>query len=179
MLNVELYKKKSKILHNRKSRKRGLKTSIIILLFLLILFLLSYTHLFVFIIKDNQTLSRHFLLPSEGFSLTYHHSVEKTAVEEIYKLNLSGGFIMDRTIFQSYGAGLPLESKNFSIEGDKFVIDDMNIELEEVRIRVSRTPGQIIKIRQKKYDLQEIGRPGELTTIKSGTLYTIFIESFL
>lgn len=86
---------------------------------------------------------------------------------------------MDRTIFQSYGAGLPLESKNFSIEGDKFVIDDMNIELEEVRIRVSRTPGQIIKIRQKKYDLQEIGRPGELTTIKSGTLYTIFIESFL
>ncbi|MFP4015789.1 MAG: DUF1850 domain-containing protein [Halanaerobiales bacterium] len=89
----------------------------------------------------------------------------------MYKLRLMGGIIMDMTVFQSYGAGLPLESNNFTIKGDKFVLDDMNIKLEEVRIRVSRTPGQIITVGQKKYGLQDISRPGELIIIRSGNLF--------
>ena len=132
-----------------------------------------YPNLFVFIIKENQTLSSHFLLPGEGVSLRYKHSVEKTPVQEIYMLKLKGGFIMDRTVFQSYGAGLPLESKNFSIDENNFIIKDMGIELNELRIRISRTPGQIINIKKKKYDLQEIGRPGELIILRSGSLFSI------
>ncbi len=124
-------------------------------------------------IQDGQTLSYHFLVPGEGFSLTYNHSVEKTPVVEIYKVKLNGGFIMDKTIFESYGAGLPLETRNFSSENGKFILDDMNIKIKDLRVRVSRTPGQIIKIGEKKYDLQEVSRPGELIILKSGTLYDL------
>ncbi len=142
-----------------------------IVLILLLISLIYFPNLFVFITSNNQTLSAHFLLPGEGFSLTYNHSVEKTPVQEIYHTRFIGGFIMDKTIFQSYGAGLPLEDKNFTIDENKFILNDMNIKLDELRIRVSRTPGQIIKINKIKYDLQDISRPGKLITLKSGSLF--------
>ncbi len=171
MLKKTIFLKKTRSKTKSLISKNHYIRYISIILLLLLVSLVYYPNLFVFITKNNQTLSAHFLLPGEGFSLTYNHSVEKTPVQEIYHARFNGGFIMNKTIFQSYGAGLPLENKNFSIADNKFIIDDMNIDLDELRIRVSRTPGQIVKINKMKYDLQEISKPGELIIIKSGSLF--------
>lgn len=144
-----------------KNSKSILGTIIISILILVLL----YPGFFI-VIQTTETLSLHYLLPGEKFTITYIHSVEKTPVDEIYRMIPYGKLEMTETRFKSYGAGLPLETKNFSSIDGMFVIKDMDIVVPIVNIRVARTPGQTINLREKRYYLQQLSPPGTLVTIR-------------
>ncbi len=156
-------------------KKNLLRTLIIISILILLLFL-CYPKVYI-VTENNRVLSSHLLLPGEGFTFKYTHSVEKTTVIEEYQLNWSGKLIMTETRFKSYGAGLPLETENFSTEGEFFILRDMDIKLPQVRIRVSRTPGQSITFEKDSCQLQNLARPGQVIVVKPVSFIKFLIDN--
>ncbi len=120
---------------------------------------------------EEKAFFSRFIFPGQRFVFKYHHSVEKTPVHEIYNVAWNGTIIMDKTKFQSYGAGLPLQTKNFSKQGNYFVIENMNIKLPEVIIRISKTPNQTVTVVNKRIVLNDVGKVGEKITIRVKPLY--------
>lgn len=154
------------------------KLKIFILIFILIIIFLTYPGFFIIIETDlNNYL--HFFPPRNIFTLTYIHSVEKTPVVEYYKIKANGDLKLIKTQFESYGAGLPLETNNFVIKDGKFILSDMNIVISELKIRVARAAGQTIQISNNNYFFHDISVPGSVVKVKTVSLlkYTINLIS--
>lgn len=142
-----------------------MKKTLITIIIILIVIFFFYPRVYVNN-ERGQTLASFFLFPGEEIIFKYTHSVEKTPVFEKYVLAWTGKLVMTETHFKSYGAGLPLETRNFSTDGGYFILKEMGIELTRIRIRVSRTPGQSITIRNKKLFLNNLAEPGQVIIIE-------------
>lgn len=129
------------------------------------IFLLSFMP--VLILKNKKNSSGFFLLPGEVFVYKYIHSVEKTPVYEKFSITWSGNLILSSTEFSSYGAGLPLETRHFSSAKECFAITNLHILFPELRIRVSRTPGQTLTINNNKFSLQALAEPGQIIYLQT------------
>lgn len=106
---------------------------------------------------------------------SYLHSVARTPVQEVFALK-NNKFILKKTVYQSYGAGLPLDGGVFSKEKDKFVRSGQNTEFAEILFRVSRTPEQKLKIAGASYELQELEQPGRQVKINSYSIIPALLK---
>ncbi|MGM0414006.1 MAG: DUF1850 domain-containing protein [Bacillota bacterium] len=100
--------------------------------------------------------------------LSYIHSVAKTPVSEYFIVE-ENDIILKKTVFESYGAGLPLDGGEFKRENGKFVREGQNYSFEQLLFRVSRTKGQEIIINNEVFILQDLLNPGEKLILKSFT----------
>lgn len=86
----------------------------------------------------------------EEIVLTYTHSVEKTDVEDVYVAE-DGELRMDRTVFSSYGAGLPSEAPVDRTE-DGFVVS-VDHTFEEIHVTTGWVAGHELLVGEEAYDL--------------------------
>ena len=85
---------------------------------------------------DERVLSRAAL---KGFIISYTHSVNKGRVHDYYRCD-GGMLILDKTVFVSYGAGIPEASEtdgaHFEVTDDGYVITNLNRRLEKLVMAV-------------------------------------------
>ena len=150
-----------------------LKVPLIIVVVLILITLLCLPRIYLYKGQQEKIIYSRFMFPGQMFVFKYNHSVQKTPVYEYYTVDWRGKIIMNKTRFKSYGAGLPLQTKNFSIEEENnfFKIDDMNIILPKVIFRISKTPGQTLKIVNKNISMNDQGKVGSKLTVRVKPFY--------
>jgi len=86
----------------------------------------------------------------ESVTLAYTHSVEKTPVEDVYRVD---GTRLDNTLmrFQSYGWGLPSRA-NVTLEDGWFVFDPDH-SYESFFVKPGRVAGHTLRVDGRVYDL--------------------------
>jgi len=99
----------------------------------------------------------------EGLPLKikFTHSVQKTPVIE--ELEYDGEhFILQRTIYQSQGVGLPFDEGDgdFRAEGDKFIMDNMNRKIDKLELRTGVGTELCIELDGREFKLYEDFKPG-------------------
>lgn len=82
--------------------------------------------------------------------LSYTHSVEKTPVRDVYVVNGSE-LRMDRTVFRSYGAGLPADEPTEQTDDD-FIVRP-NRSYEKLTIAPGSIAGHELIVGNDHYDL--------------------------
>ena len=139
-----------------------MKKLILALIFLLLIIVLAnYTVGLIVFSSDNGVIKvRPVFIGATGIELRYIHSVAQTPVYEYFEF-ANNGFILNKTVFESYGAGLPLDGGDFKRQDGKFVQEGQNIKIDELVIRVSRTEGQELIVAGEVYDLQVLLDPGQ------------------
>lgn len=80
----------------------------------------------VLIVEEQKTGDRRMFYPADGqFELGYTHSVLLTPVDEFFSINEHNDLILQKTIYESFGVGLPyeqLEDASFEIVEGKFIL---------------------------------------------------------
>ncbi|WP_385937377.1 DUF1850 domain-containing protein [Thalassorhabdus alkalitolerans] len=71
--------------------------------------------------------------PGDELVLSWIHSVEKSPWAELYKVTEEGSLLLDETVFQSFGAGVPHQKGDMSVENGEVVIRNINEEHEALR----------------------------------------------
>lgn len=103
------------------------------------------------------------LIPKDKtFSVKYTHSVERTPVWETYSLN-DDEIILEETIFQSYGAGLPATSPyDFDIVEDGFRLYDIDQKMTNLIYRTGAVrANHELLIGGKSYPFLDFSEPTE------------------
>ncbi|GEM_PF-1449567 len=119
--------------------------------------------------KDNSEIIH--LSPvdtGDRFSLTYHHSVEKTLVKGIFEVSQVPSILAVETRMTSVGTGLPNTfSKRTSRDGKWIVVDEEKKEIDNFRFFISRVNNTYLTIPSGIIDLM---------TLPSGTVIVLGVE---
>ncbi len=122
---------------------------------------MNYTVGLIVFSSDNGVIKvRPIFVQATEIELKYIHSVAQTQVSENFELD-NNGLYWIKTVFESYGAGLPLDGGDFKRKNGKFVQEGQNIRIDELVLRVSRTEGQELIVSGEVYDLQLLVEPGQ------------------
>lgn len=148
---------------------------IVILLLLLLIFSLTRPILIV----ENREEEVLLLLPllwNRTFTTVYTHSVEKTPVYEFFRIK-GQKIILEKTLFSSYGAGLPLDEDGFTREGGSFAVQRKET-FSTIYFRVSTTPDQFLLIGEGEREIyfQDLLPPGGRLSIRGAPLYVLSLE---
>ncbi|WP_326907533.1 DUF1850 domain-containing protein [Sedimentibacter sp. MB31-C6] len=112
----------------------------------------------ILVIQNNTTgIKTEFYLPNNSFSLGYTHSVMKTPAEEFFSVDENNQIILNKTVYESFGVGLPFlaDEKDFEIKDDKFILYTNSI-YNEINMIISPIPKHWLQIGDKKYELMDI-----------------------
>ena len=116
------------------------------------------------------------------FSTRFIHSVQKTPVEEYFTVNEDcSGFILESTRYRSFGVGLPfLESDGtFHREGDDFIMDDLNRQINTLDLRTGVGTELSITINGQTLPLYGMMPVGSLVRISIIPYYKLLSKYFL
>ncbi len=119
--------------------------------------------------KDNNKII-HLIAVDEGdrFSLTYHHSVEKTLVKGIFQVSQVPSILAVETRMTSVGTGLPNTfSKRTSRDGKWIVVDEEKKEIDNFRFFISRVNNTYLTTPEGTIDLM---------TLPTGTVIVVGVE---
>jgi len=112
--------------------------------------------------------------PGDTFELRFIHSVHRTPVEEAYTIDQSGGLVLERVVYETYGVGNPSQAEpgqRFRIEDGKMIIDSFDRRFDAIRLRIGqRIAEHELIVGGRAIPLREIGAPGERVTIKAKKL---------
>lgn len=110
---------------------------IIISFILLLYFNSTVLTLKIYDLDKNNLIFSEPVKNTDSFTIKYNHSVARTPVFEIFIIQ-NEKIYLKKTIYQSYGAGLPFLNKNdYKLKNDKFIIDNIDQQLPEILLRVS------------------------------------------
>ncbi len=154
------------------NRKR---TAISFLLLAALFILLAVRFIPLVIISSGEKTLYRPVRPGAEMKYHYIHSVEQTPVEEYFTI-VREGFKLKKTVYSSYGAGLPLEGGDFSRENGRFVIANQDQIFPGLTYRVSSLPEQYLKIGGSYYNFQELAEPGQQIKIEAGSLSKILLK---
>lgn len=105
------------------------------------------------VISDRKTDKKwEYELKDKNFSLGYVHSVMKTEAEEFFSVEeKSKDIVLTKTIYSSYGVGLPFlpEEGKLEIKDGKFILN-INRKFKEINMVVSPLAKHYLKINKKK-----------------------------
>ena len=120
--------------------------------------------------KTKHTVLQFPIEINEGFSIQYIHSIHRTPVEEYFYIDNDYNIVAEKTIFESYGVGIPSnieEGQVFYQENGKFVIDHIQRVLPYFDQRI----GQVIanhqlRIKGIEIPLNKVTTPGNWVRFK-------------
>ncbi|NLB73349.1 MAG: DUF1850 domain-containing protein [Firmicutes bacterium] len=99
----------------------------------------------------------------DGFVLEFVHSVERTPVKEVFRIERDGKIYLVETEYESFGAGLPTmpdEREESVVEGGKIRITGMRREIEPFLVAVSPVPGHVLTVGGEEVVLASLAKPG-------------------
>ena len=100
--------------------------------------------------ETNESLLDVPVTDGDELTLAYTHSVEKTDVEDVYEID-GTELQMDRTVFSSYGAGLPSEAA-VNRTDDGFVVS-VDRSYDRVYVAPGSIAGHVLHVGGECYDL--------------------------
>lgn len=114
----------------------------------------------------------------DTFSLKYTHSVQKTPVAENFVIVAAGHLLLDSTVYQSYGVGLPALAGEgrFERRGDTFVLTGLERRFEKVVIHAGPEARHTIEYRGQTIPLHALHEGGATVTIRTGPYYSRWLR---
>jgi len=129
-----------------------------------VLFLLcSPVHFLVIRSANGSIIDSYQLGSGEEFAVRYIHSVQKTPVIEVFRVDFGEGIELRETVYTDFGAGLPflLEgSAVFESGGGKFRIYGIKKLLSDVVFRVGRFADYNLLLRGREIPFTQFEKPG-------------------
>ncbi|MFD1565309.1 DUF1850 domain-containing protein [Haloarchaeobius amylolyticus] len=129
------------------------------------------------VVTDTDTDERLLSVPVDDgdvVTLSYTHSVEKTAIEDIYVVD-GTQLRMDRMVFHSHGAGLPSDAPVETTE------EGLVLEVDESYDEIGVVPGSIagheLIVDGERYDLVSLSDGDVTLTVTEQTLVGDLLES--
>jgi hypothetical protein len=127
--------------------------------------------------NENQESFCFFVNEKDNLTIDYTHSVQKTPVKEIFKFSKDNRLIMYKTIYQSYGVGLPYlptEGKFEQKDDGKFILY-MNRPFNSIPLRTGLEAKPKLYHNNVEYKVYSIYNPGTLLIIKEEKFYEYLI----
>lgn len=119
--------------------------------------------------RDNQSLFMQIKDPRSGtvfyevevepgavFTLSYRHSVSGSAVKGTFMLTTEGKIKPLTTVYSSFGPGLPLDYKNYSIENGLITVCHDEGPRENIRLWVSPQTEELVIVDDHSYPLSTL-----------------------
>lgn len=139
-----------------------LRKTFLILLSLLLIGLLFYTAIqerTVIVIEDQETgESKTYVTNDRTFKLSYVHSVLLTPVEEYFSIDENDVLMLQKTVYESFGVGLPFEQNDdadFEIVDDKFILY-LERPFKSIHMIISVIPDHTLTIDGEIIDLSNV-----------------------
>lgn len=122
----------------------------------------------IFIGTEHATLAVFDATADLPLKIEFMHSVQRTPVIEELVFH-EGEFVLQRTIYQSQGVGLPFDASdgNFRREGDKFIMDDMNRHFKKIELRTGKGTLLTVTVDGQKFALYKKFPIGTKIIVKS------------
>ncbi|MDO6758433.1 DUF1850 domain-containing protein [Phaeobacter inhibens] len=103
-------------------------------------------------------LARYFIASSDGFSLSFVHSVSLTPVVDHYEIRPTG-IHQTAEVFEAHGAGLPsfagdVGETGWRMENEKFVLE-MDRQFQRIQLRIQRDYLNTLHIADQKIILAD------------------------
>ncbi len=140
-------------------KSKTIYISILILITLIIINLTIIHTANILIIEDEKSeIYKEFICNNNEFILSYTHSVLLTPVEEYFIIGENNKLMLRKTIYESFGVGLPYEQQkdeDFEIIGEKFMLT-CSEEFSEINMIISPIPNHEIIINGNVYNLFEM-----------------------
>jgi hypothetical protein len=159
--------------------KKSLMSATIIFFLAIIIFFIPIFNRFT--ISDGQTGNVVFCGSIEDyrdFYISFIHSVNRTPVNEYYRIE-NGRFVVYKTTFYSYGAGMPDGSDNpdanIKFVNGKVEIDNINRRLSEFTVLVGTVANHTLHTENTNFELDKYVEPQNqaLFKIKRVSIYDI------
>lgn len=113
----------------------------------------------VLIIEEQSSGLQHELYPvDDQFVLIYIHSVLLTPVEEHFIISEDNALILQKTVYESFGVGLPYEQINdadFEIIDGKFILY-LERQFKSLNMIISPIPKHSITVNGETYQFNEM-----------------------
>ena len=135
-----------------------LVAGIFVILVLIMALCISKEEILVVKDLDTDTSTNLLLLPDRSFVLGYTHSVLLTPAEEYFVIGKNHKLLLQKTIYESFGVGLPYLQENdweFEIKDGKFILY-IDREFEEINMVISAIPDHWIGIGESRFNLVDI-----------------------
>ena len=143
------------------SPKKLFKTTLILVA---VIFSFSPVHFLMIRSADGSVRVSYSLQGTEEFAVRYIHSVQKTPVIEVFRVDFREGLELRETVYTDFGAGLPflLEgSAVFESGGGKFRIYGIKKYLSDVVFRVGRFADYNLLFRGREIPFTQFEKPGK------------------
>jgi hypothetical protein len=131
-----------------------------------ILLIALFSPRLAFRVEEARSGARLYQVPvKEGdeFALEFVHSVQRTPVKEIFRIERDGKIYLVETEYESFGAGLPTmpdEGAQSVVEGGKIRITGMHREIEPFLVAVSPVPGHVLTVGGEEVVLVSLAKAG-------------------
>lgn len=132
--------------------------------FLAVSFLAFFPCVKVVSISNRKNLSESIYSKEalKGFSISYTHSVNKGRIQDFYVCG-EDGFVLEKTIFVSYGAGIPepdeIANCEFEISNNGYVLKNINRQLNSFLLAVGVVAEHSITMEDNEYFLKNFFPP--------------------
>jgi hypothetical protein len=118
--------------------------------------------------KSGRTIFLEPVKPGEAFVLSYIHSVENTPVSGTFEITQEGRIEVIKTVFSSYGTGLPLFAPREQIhrEKGKMVVNHENEIMEKIPLVVVEITKQRVHFRNIQFLFSDFVKDGTIVDIR-------------
>lgn len=116
----------------------------------------------------GRTLIEEPVSPGDLISVNYTHSVEKTSVNETYRVDNAGRLALYSAVFESSGAGLPSDASYDIAQGGngQFIIRNFDRVYDEVTYGTGNISRHHVYIGGHEYDVFDILKENNKFTIR-------------
>lgn len=142
------------------------KSAIVILAAAAILLISFFSPRLTLRVQDMRSGVKLYQAPvKEGdeFTIEFVHSVERTPVKEVFRIEEDCNIYVVETEYESFGAGLPTihdEGEESLFKEGKIRITGMRRKLEPFLVAVSPVPGHVLTVGGEEVVLASLAEPG-------------------
>jgi hypothetical protein len=125
-----------------------------------------------FIVEDDLTgevLYSTAVDPGDVFSIKYIHSVNKSPVEDVFEIQDDNGIMLKKTIFRSFGAGIPYELEDgqiMDVMDDRIEISNINRRIGKFLLKIGTIAEHTLCINGREIRMDSLAKPKQTVRLE-------------